>query len=322
MGGGLIMAQAFETPDHTDNDDIAVNAVREFCLRPRPLRSEIIRLVDLVLPLLKLVGDDSRRRIAASLATNEFAPKTLLLALCDFPAAVCSPILTRSKLLNDAELLAILSQHGEQHARSIARRGNLGTPVLDALRSLKSEAVNRALDLRRRLDDAMPPEQAQSFDQFQALMHGDVAGHARPVVPIDNDDLISLARDPNPVLFRTAVADALAITFVSATALCTNPTSKNLIYMLRFIGMPVRKALMVFTALAPDLAEDPEVTARFEAVYGEITADQAVRKVWAWRSDDLLALAREALAVNDPNLAGASDADRAEIKGDSFMKVA
>ena len=322
MGGGLIMAQAFETPDHTDNDDIAVNAVREFCLRPRPLRSEIIRLVDLVLPLLKLVGDDSRRRIAASLATNEFAPKTLLLALCDFPAAVCSPILTRSKLLNDAELLAILSQHGEQHARSIARRGNLGTPVLDALRSLKSEAVNRALDLRRRLDDAMPPEQAQSFDQFQALMHGDVAGHARPVVPIDNDDLISLARDPNPVLFRTAVADALAITFVSATALCTNPTSKNLIYMLRFIGMPVGKALMVFTALAPDLAEDPEVVARFEAVYGEITADQAVRKVWAWRSDDLLALAREALTVNDPNLAGAPDAEHAWIEGDSFMKVA
>jgi uncharacterized protein (DUF2336 family) len=286
------------------------------------LRNDIIRLVDLVLPLLKLIGDDSRRRIAASLATNPFAPKTLLLTLCDFPATVCSPILTRCTLLNDAELLAILSQHGEQHARSIARRGNLGTPVINALRSLKSEAVNRALDLRRRLDDAMPPEQAQSFDQFQALMHGDVAGHARPVVPVDNDDLISLARDPNPVLFRTAVADALAITFVSATALCTNPTSKNLIYMLRFIGMPIEKALMVFTALAPDLAEDPEVAARFEAVYREITADQAVRKVWAWRSDDLLALAREALSANDPNQAGASGAERAEIEGDSFMKVA
>jgi len=313
------MTAAIETANHADRDDIAVSAVREFCLRPRPLRGDIIRLVDLVLPLLNQISGESRRQIAGALATSSYAPKTLLLALCDYPAAVCSPILTRSPLLNDAELLAILSQHGEEHARAIARRAKLAIPVVNALRSLKSEAVGRALDLRRRLDEAMPSEQRESFEKFESVMHGDVADHAKPVGAFEMDKFISLARDPNPVLFRTAVADALGITLVSANELCGNPTSRNLIYMLRFLDLPLERAFDVFTALAPELADDPAVVARFEEVFRDTSVEQAVRRVWAWRSDDLMALAREALATNDRTV---SDTERAGLETDSFMKVA
>ncbi|MFZ2101677.1 MAG: DUF2336 domain-containing protein, partial [Oricola sp.] len=267
------MAETLEIPEHRDNSDNAVSAVREFCQRQRPLREDVLRLVDLVMPQLALIGDGSRRQIAAALATSDFAPKTLLLALCDFPLAVCSPILTRSALLNDAELLAIISQHGEEHARAIARRTQLSIPVISALRSLKSEAVDRGLDLRKRLDDGLPSEQAQSFEHFKSLMHGDIAQHARPVVAVDFDELVSLARDPNPMLFRTAVADALAITIASAAALCANPTSRNLVYMLRFIGTPFEHAFRIFTALAPDLADEPSVARRFETVFREITVE-------------------------------------------------
>ena len=317
------MTDAFEIPDHTDSDEIAVTAVKEFCLRPRPLKSDITRLVDLVLPLLRLINDDSRRQIAAAFATNASAPKALLLALCDFPAAICSPILSQSTLLNDAELLAIVSQHGEQHARAIARRPKLALPVVNALRSLDSKVVSRALDLRRRLDEAMPSEQAQSFANFEAVMHGNLDDHAQPAVLFDVDELVSLARDVNPILFRTAIADSLAITLVSANELCSNPTSRNLIYMFRFLGVPLERAFDIFMALAPGLAEDLNVVSRFEAVFREITTEQAVRKVWSWRSDDLLALAREALAANDPGAPGEMAAEEcADIKHDSFMNVA
>lgn len=313
------MMEAIETSNHADRDDIAVSAVREFCLRARPLRADMIRLVDLVLPLLNQISGESRRQIAGALATSGHAPKALLLALCDYPAAVCSPILTRSPLLNDAELLAVLSQHGEEHARCIARRAKLAIPVVAALRSLKSEAVDRALDLRRRLDEAMPSEQRQSFEHYETLMHGDLSEHAKPLVAFDPDNFVSLSREANPVLFRTAVADALGITLVSATELCGNPTSRNLIYMLRFLKLPLERAFDVFTALAPDLAEDSAVIARFEEVFRETTIEQAVRKVWAWRSDDLMALAREALAANNQE---APQVDRAEFDIDSFMNVA
>lgn len=279
----------------------------------------MIRLVDLVLPLLNQISGESRRQIAGALATSSHAPKALLLALCDYPAAVCSPILTRCPLLNDAELLAILSQHGEEHARAIARRAKLAIPIVSALRSLKSEAVNRALDLRRRLDEAMPSEQRQSFEQYETIMHGELADHAKPVAALDTDKFISLAWEPNPALFRTAVADALGITLVSATELCGNPTSRNLIHMLRFLKLPLEQAFDIFTALAPDLAEDPAVVARFEEAFRETTVEQSVRKVWAWRSDDLMALAREALAANDGD---ASEPARATFDADNSMKVA
>ncbi|GAB4361106.1 MAG: DUF2336 domain-containing protein [Oricola sp.] len=283
------------------------------------MREDMIRLVDLVLPLLNQISAESRRQIAAALATSKHAPKALLLALCDCPAAVCSPILTRCQLLNDAELLAILSQHGEDHARAIARRKKLATAVVVALRSLESEAVNRALDLRHRLDEAMPAEQRLSFEQYETGMHGAFEDHAKPVVAFDTDRFISLARDPNPVLFRTAVADVLGITLISATELVGNPTSRNLIYMLRFLQLPIERAFEVFSALAPDLAGDREVVARFEEVFRETTLEQSVRKVWAWRSDDLMALAREALAANDGNIA---EPDHAKSGEASLMRVA
>lgn len=311
--------EGIEAANLVDSDNIAVSAVREFCLRPRPLREDMVRLVDLVLPLLNQISNESRRQIAAALATSDYAPKALLLPLCDFPAAVCSPILSRSAHLNDAELLAIMSQHGEEHARAIARRPKLALQVVHALRSLESEAVDRALDLRFRIDEALPAEQKQSFEQHKARLHGDFADHAKPLVTFDRETLISLARDPNPVLFRTAVADALGVTLASATELCRNPTSRNLIYMLRFLKFPLERAFDVLTALAPDLVNDPAVVARFEEVFRETTIEQAVRKVWAWRSDDLMALARAALAVNDQD---APEQESTGFEDDSFMKVA
>lgn len=311
------MSAAIETANSVNGDEIAVAAVRDFCRRPRPMREDMVRLVDLVLPLLNQIRDESRRRIAASLATCDHAPKALLLALCDFPAAVCSPILTRSRHLTDAEMLAILSQHGEEHARAIARRPKLADPVLNALRSFESEAVDRALKLRRRLDEALPPERQHSFDMFEATLHGDLVDHATPVVAIDIDKLVSLAQDPNPVLFRTAIADALGVTLTSATELCANPTSRNMIYMLRFLKVPLEKAFAIFCALAPELSGDPDVATRFGEAFRETPVETAVRKVWSWRSDDLLALAREAFAANESEVATGS-----EKVDNSFLKVA
>ena len=313
------MTQTIETSDYFDNNKIAVSAVREFCDAPRPSKSDMTRLVDLVLPLLPSVGDDSRREIASLLAISEFAPKPLLLALCDFPVAICSPILTRSHLLSAAELLAILSQRGIEHARAIARRTRLETPVVNALRHMENEGIDRALDLRQRLDNAMPREQAESFEKFRNDLRGDVASQAQPVIDVSMEQIVEAARDPNPGVLHTAVADALAITMVSAEGLCGNPTSRNLIYMLRFVGATLDDGLKVFTALSPDLAADPAVVNRFSTVFDEITTEQAVHKVWSWRSDDLLALAREALSANDP---GEAQRDHADLSGTSFMKVA
>jgi uncharacterized protein (DUF2336 family) len=305
------MLQEIEHSDPGNHDEIVTMAVRDFCGQARPLRDDVARLVDLVMPLLKSISDGACRQIAAMLADSPFAPKTLLLALCDRPVSICSPILTRSRLLNNAELLAIISQHGEHHARAIARRPDLDMQVSHMLRSLENDGVHRALDLRQRLDgqqseaeSAPEDDPVRQFERFQSALHGNIAKHAGPAVAIEINDLIALAIDPNPALLHTAIADALAITVASSAALCANPTSKNLLYMLRFIGAPDSKAFEFFAALAPDRAAPAGVGGQFQAVFETVTIEQAVRKVWSWRSDDLFALAREAMAANDPGATG------------------
>ena len=301
------MSKSVLVTKSTDIDDIAVAAVADFCARTRPTREDALLLSDLVIPLVARLRHDSLRKMAAALALSQAAPKPLLLALCDFPVAVCSPILTRCAELTVPELLAMISQHGDDHARAIARREGLEEPVVTALRDLNSSGVDRALDLRQRVEadlgqpDAAPAAYAAGadpFDAYRELMHGDMEKHARPLLDMDLDELANLAADPNPVFLQTAIADAVGLTLASATALCADPTSKNLVFALRFIGAPPEKAFGIFASLAPELAVQDGVRQQFLGVYQSVSANEAVRKVWSWRSDDLLAIAREALAAN------------------------
>jgi uncharacterized protein (DUF2336 family) len=297
------MTDVAKTETHHDIDEIATSAVEQFCRQARPLREDISRLIDLVLPLIPRLHDSSLRKMASALAIAPFAPNSLLLALCDFPVAICSPILTRCESLNGAELLAIISQYGEDHARAIARRRNLPHPVIEALRTMNSPGVDRALDLRQRVEEekaaAFDFNTPELFESYRETMHGDLQQHAQTLTAIDFDEMANLAAGPNPGLFHTAMADAIGISLTSAQALCEDPSSKNLIYALRFVGAPADKAYGIFAALAPGLAIQAGVHDRFLAVFASIRVEEAVRKVWSWRSDDLMAIAREALAAND-----------------------
>ncbi len=285
-------------------------------------------LADLVLPLLPRIGDEARRTVATLLAGCGFAPKALLLALADFRVALCSPILTRSPLLTDPELLAIISQHGEEHARAIARRPALNFPVVSALRAMNSAGVDRALDLRQRVDPATSRDAAQSpatlNNAFTPIQSGNPSPYKPQVVAsseavtglprrtgTDHGELLELAREQNRTLLHTAFADGLCVTVASAAALCSDPTSRNLIHALRFLEAPTPVAGGIFQCLAPALSKQEGVMARFEAVYEAVTPEQAARKVLQWRSDDLLALAREALAANDSSASGMDDGETA-----------
>ena len=289
-------------------DEIAVAAVTDFCARARPSRDDTSRLSDLVMPLIPRLRQDSLRKLSAKLATAHHVPKMMLLALCDCPIAVCSPILTRSACLSSPELLAIISQHGNDHARAIARRRKLEAPVVSALRGMNSPGVDRALDLRqqvaaepsRKASTETLPQSAEpdAFEAYRETMHLDLDVNTRSLVQTDFDELANLAADPNPVLLQTAIADAVGLTLASAAALCADPTSKNFVYALRFIEAPPEKAYGVIAALAPRLAMRAGVRERFLSAYMSVTADDAVRKVSGWRSDDLMALAREAFAAN------------------------
>ena len=137
------------------HDRLLTAAVTEFCSLARPGKADASRLYELAMPLLARASDTAKRHAAAALSEMPSAPKALVLALCDEPVDVCAPLLTRSIVLTSADLLGKISQHGELHARAIARRKSLSSIVLQILRGFGSAAIDRALELRARVDREM-----------------------------------------------------------------------------------------------------------------------------------------------------------------------
>ena len=132
-------------------------AVSAFCSLTRPSRRDAIQLDDLTLPLFDMVSVDSRRYVAAALSECEIAPMLLVRRLCDEPVSVCAPLLVRSRVLGDVDLIALIGKHGLPHARAIARR-----PILNLAISRLAQALEGAVSWQTdKTAPAVPPPGSQ-----------------------------------------------------------------------------------------------------------------------------------------------------------------
>ena len=113
------------TSSQTRKDEIVLAAVNAFASRTRPTRLEAGQLEDLVLATLAYTSEQTRRMTAACLSHLPHAPLKLVLRLCEETADICAPLLLRSPVLQDADLIALIEKNGLEFARIIARRLNL-----------------------------------------------------------------------------------------------------------------------------------------------------------------------------------------------------
>lgn len=107
-------------------------AVSAFTSLTRPSRREIAQLAQLTLPLIERTSTEARRFACAVLSDSRHAPADLVHRLCEEPVETCAPLLIRSPLLSNADLVRIIGAKGAAHARVIARRGDLH-PAIAAL---------------------------------------------------------------------------------------------------------------------------------------------------------------------------------------------
>lgn len=107
-------------------------AVSAFTSLTRPSRREIAQLAQLTLPLIDRTSIEARRFACAVLSDSRHAPADLVQRLCEEPVETCAPLLIRSPLLSNADLVRIIGAKGAAHARVIARRGDLH-PAIAAL---------------------------------------------------------------------------------------------------------------------------------------------------------------------------------------------
>ena len=139
--------------------------------RERALMTEILN---------KLVGDfegEVRRQLAERLADRPAAPQSLIDLLANDEIEVARPVLLRSRVLREADLIAVVRNRTRQHQLAIAMRHEVSAPVADALVETGDSGVIEALlrNENAQISEATMAylvEQARTVDSFQEPLVG------------------------------------------------------------------------------------------------------------------------------------------------------
>ncbi len=127
---------------------------------------------DILYRLVRAVEMTVRRNLAERLAGLDDAPHELVTALANDDIEVAAPILTRSGVLKDDDLIEIVKHRTQEHVLTVARRRSLSEEVSDALVDSGSDDVietlldNHSALISRRAMSYLT-EQSKRVDRFQ-----------------------------------------------------------------------------------------------------------------------------------------------------------
>lgn len=113
-----------------------------------------------------------RKKLSERLSRNPAAPRGLVVALANDEIEVAEPVLLRSTLLSDEQLIRIIQHRSHQHQIAIARRRELSEAVADQLVETQDKDVITTLleNQSARISEATLAyltEQAEHIDEFQ-----------------------------------------------------------------------------------------------------------------------------------------------------------
>ena len=302
-------------------------AVTAFCSLTRPSRSEIAQLDDLAMPLYDQLSPETRRYMAAALSECEHAPALLVRRLCDDTIEIAAPLLVRSLLLREIDLVALIGRHGLPHARVIARRPDLDSTIAALVRALEIPSMKIAAEepLPQITEPAPAPEQhagsgqaaEETRDRLRMMMRPTgterkTAGESETVAihwpshPGLFDKLRSTALTGVAGLFQTALADALGIGFHQARSITETQTDKHLILALRALDLAPSDAFLLAAATFPTRYPRPEAIRRFLEEFELVHRDKARDAVRSWKAETIAQTAVAAKPAPAPAQADAS----------------
>ncbi|PWL19042.1 DUF2336 domain-containing protein [Falsochrobactrum shanghaiense] len=282
-------------------DELLVAAIAAFAAITRPGRQDVQQFEDLALPLLQNASARGKRRAANALAPLDHAPRSLVLALANEPVEISAPLLLRSPLLRPADLIDMISRNGLDHARAIARRQSADPLLKDVLRSFSDAAINRLLKLQENLETEQfePPATAHPAPSDETgsgqmalslrqpfLSSGAITGASH---------LINTALLIDDQIFRTALADALDLSFERADAIIGQWPDSYLPIALRALGLSASECYLIMTSVLGPIDADRDNLREFVHIYRSIDHDKAAALVRRWRADDMSKLLRSKL---------------------------
>lgn len=134
------VTRLLKDPSTSVRTDAAAKVASEYTHQPltdkeREIAEDILRL------LIKDTEVRVREAMSAHLKESEILPKDIALALCRDVDSVALPVLEFSKALDDADLIEIIRSQGQAKQMAIARRGDVGEEVADALVETRDREV-------------------------------------------------------------------------------------------------------------------------------------------------------------------------------------
>jgi uncharacterized protein (DUF2336 family) len=111
--------------------------------------AEVAKVRDLLgsvfLDLVTQAEHDIRRRLAEKIADSSWAPAPLVTTLASDDIEVARPLIAASPVLQDHDLIRLLVEATLDHQIEVARRPQLGAPVVEAILKQSEPAVMTAL---------------------------------------------------------------------------------------------------------------------------------------------------------------------------------
>lgn len=98
-------------------------------------------LSDVLIGLMRQAEGDLRAALAERLSVLDDAPLRLILNLANDDIAVAQPILSKSPVLSDLDLIYIIKSRGAEHWQAIAGRDKLSAQVIDVLADKKDSGT-------------------------------------------------------------------------------------------------------------------------------------------------------------------------------------
>lgn len=305
------------TGSQTRKDEIVVAAVSAFAGRSRPTRLDANQLVDLVLPTLPHTNSATRRMASACLSDLPHAPHALVMRLCEENVDVCAPLLLRSPVLQDADLIGLIEKNGVAFARVIARRRILTIKVQGLLLALGDATIATIVTADKDAAEPMhpqikadPAELSGRLEAARAALRnmmreasdeavaepGETASAAFLAVSSKQETrepgqigakLRRTALFPDDKFFVTALADLHGLTFERAKRILQRAAPSELLTALHAAAVPAGDAFVIAVAFFPALARDKQEIALFLTRYESMKREHSTGSVRLWKAEDI-----------------------------------
>ncbi|MBK8458445.1 MAG: hypothetical protein IPL47_16145 [Phyllobacteriaceae bacterium] len=204
---------------------------------------------------MPLASVEALRFAAAALSESHAAPVALVRLMAALPVAVSAPLLVRSPLLGEIDLIALIGRLGLAHARAIARRPEPGPRLAALLASLRDDDIASRVapfGTTDRLSVARERLRSIGLEQMNAA-------------PQPWRNLRDTALSGSPALFQTALADALDRGFAAAGQILASEVLA--IAAFRTLGLAAEQAFLLVNAHFPGRLADARFIRQFLADY-------------------------------------------------------